>query len=50
MAPSRFARAYREAFGETPWQHLVMRRIERAQMLLRADELTVTEVCLEQRS
>ncbi|MBB4662360.1 helix-turn-helix transcriptional regulator [Conexibacter arvalis] len=46
MAPSHFSRSYREAFGETPWQHLQMRRIERAQALLRDGELTVTEVCL----
>jgi methylphosphotriester-DNA--protein-cysteine methyltransferase len=36
MSPSHFARRYRRTFGETPYQHLVSRRIERAQALLRA--------------
>jgi AraC-like DNA-binding protein len=46
MSPSHFARRYREAYGETPYQHLLTRRIERAKALLRADELTVTDVCV----
>jgi AraC-like DNA-binding protein len=46
MSPSHFARRYREAYGETPYQHLLTRRIERAKALLRAGELTVTDVCL----
>jgi len=46
MSPSHFARRYRQTYGETPYQHLVTRRLERAKALLRARELTVTEVCL----
>lgn len=46
MSPSHFARRYRQVFGETPYQHLVSRRVERAQALLRARELTVSEICL----
>jgi AraC-like DNA-binding protein len=46
MSPSHFARRYRQAYGETPYQHLLTRRIERAKALLRAGDLTVTEVCL----
>jgi AraC-like DNA-binding protein len=46
MSPSHFARRYRQAYGETPYQHLLTRRIERAKALLRAGELTVTDVCL----
>jgi AraC-like DNA-binding protein len=45
-SPSHFARQYKEAFGESPYQHLLTRRVERAKALLRAGELTVTEVCL----
>jgi AraC-like DNA-binding protein len=45
MSPSHFARRYRQAFGETPYQHLVSRRVERAQALLRAGTLPVSEVC-----
>jgi AraC-like DNA-binding protein len=47
MSPSHFARQYRAAFGESPYQHLLTRRIERAKALLRAGRLSVTEVCLE---
>jgi AraC-like DNA-binding protein len=44
-SPAHFARCYREAFGETPCQHLLTRRIERAMALLRGGELTVRDVC-----
>ncbi|AOS64539.1 helix-turn-helix transcriptional regulator [Actinoalloteichus hymeniacidonis] len=40
-----FARRFRAAFGETPISYLTRRRIERAAYLLRAANLTVTEVC-----
>ncbi|MFJ4473324.1 helix-turn-helix transcriptional regulator [Streptomyces sp. NPDC089424] len=40
-----FVRAFREAYGETPGQYLTHRRIERAEELLRAADLTVTEIC-----
>lgn len=41
-----FARSFRTAFGETPHAYLTRRRIERAKVLLRSANLTVTEVCL----
>jgi AraC-like DNA-binding protein len=44
-SPSHFARQYREAFGESPYQHLLTRRIERAMALLRESDLGVREVC-----
>lgn len=40
-----FLRSFRGAYGCTPGEHLGRRRIERAQDLLRATNLTVTEVC-----
>ena len=46
MSPSHFARQFRAAFGETPYQYLMTRRIERAQALLRRGDLSVTEVCV----
>jgi AraC-like DNA-binding protein len=46
-SPSHFARQYKEAFGESPYQHLLTRRVERAKALLRRGELSVTEVCFE---
>ena len=45
-SPSHFARQFREAYGETPYAYLMTRRIERAKALLRAGELSVTEVSL----
>jgi AraC-like DNA-binding protein len=44
---SHFLRIFRDAYGETPRDYLTRRRIERAKELLRAANLTVTEVCLE---
>jgi transcriptional regulator GlxA family with amidase domain len=41
-----FARSFETAYGETPIRYLTRRRIERAQDLLRAANLTVTEVCM----
>jgi AraC-like DNA-binding protein len=41
-----FIRSFRAAYGQTPAQYLMHRRIERAQDLLRATNLTVTEVCM----
>ena len=41
-----FLRCFTEAYGITPAAYLTERRIERAQDLLRATNLTVTEVCL----
>lgn len=46
MSPSHFARRFRAAFGETPYNYLMTRRIERAKALLRRGELSVTEVCM----
>jgi transcriptional regulator GlxA family with amidase domain len=40
-----FLRAFKAAYGVTPAAHLTRRRVERAQDLLRASNLTVTEVC-----
>jgi AraC-like DNA-binding protein len=41
-----FARAFAAVYGETPMAYLTRRRVERAKDLLRAANLTVTEVCL----
>lgn len=40
-----FAHAFAAAYGETPRAFLTRRRIERAKTLLRAANLSVTEVC-----
>ena len=44
---SRFIRAFRHTYGETPGQNRSRRRIERARELLRASNLAVTEICLQ---
>jgi AraC-like DNA-binding protein len=41
-----FARSFESSYGETPIRYLTRRRIERAQDLLRAANLTVTEICV----
>jgi AraC-like DNA-binding protein len=41
-----FARAFKDAYGETPSSYLTRRRVERAKDLLRSANLTVTEVCM----
>ena len=47
MSPGHFSRSFRAAYGETPYSHLMTRRIERAKALLRRGDLSVTEVCFE---
>ena len=41
-----FGRCFEAAYGETPIRYLTRRRIERAQDVLRAANLTITEVCM----
>jgi AraC-like DNA-binding protein len=41
---AHFIRSFKNAFGETPHQYLLRRRIERAKELLRNTPLSVTEV------
>jgi transcriptional regulator GlxA family with amidase domain len=45
MSPGHFSRSFRATYGETPYSYLMTRRIERAKMLLRRGDLSVTEVC-----
>ncbi|CCH33894.1 helix-turn-helix transcriptional regulator [Actinosynnema sp. NPDC047251] len=47
MSVSHFARQFKIAYGETPYNYLMTRRIERAKALLRRGDLSVTEVCVE---
>ena len=46
-SPWHFSRRFKEAFGETPHQYVLSRRVERAQELLRNTDLPVSDVCLE---
>ncbi|MER7128255.1 helix-turn-helix transcriptional regulator [Streptosporangium saharense] len=47
MSPGHFSRSFKAAYGETPYNYLMTRRIERAKALLRGGDLSVTEVCVE---
>ena len=46
LSKFHFARGFARAYGETPRAYLSRRRVERAKDLLRAANLTVTEVCM----
>jgi len=45
VSVDHFSRSFKAAFGETPHRYLLRTRMERAKALLRAGELSVTEVC-----
>src|SRR5688572_25013699 len=47
MSAGHFSRAFKQAYGESPYSYLMTRRIERAMTLLRRGDLSVTEVCFE---
>jgi AraC-like DNA-binding protein len=46
LSPAHFSREFRRAFGETPHQYLLTRRLERAAELLRNTDRPVAEICL----
>src|SRR4051812_16972789 len=45
VSAGHLSREFKAAYGESPYQYLMTRRIERAMALLRGSELSVTEVC-----
>jgi AraC-like DNA-binding protein len=45
MSAGHLSRAFRRAYGESPYSYLMTRRIERAMALLRRGDLSVTDVC-----
>jgi AraC-like DNA-binding protein len=47
MSAGHLSRAFKLAYGESPYSYLMTRRIERAMALLRRGDLSVTEVCFE---
>jgi len=46
LSPAHFSREFRRAFGETPHQYLLTRRLERAAALLRGTDMTVADICM----
>ena len=45
LSQAHFSREFRRAFGETPHQYLLTRRLERAAALLRDTERSVADIC-----
>jgi AraC-like DNA-binding protein len=45
LSRAHFSKAFVAAFGETPHQYLLTRRLERAAALLRGTDRTVTDIC-----
>jgi AraC-like DNA-binding protein len=45
LSPAHFSREFRRAFGETPHQYLLTRRLERAASLLRTTDRTISDIC-----
>jgi AraC-like DNA-binding protein len=46
LSPAHFSREFRRAFGETPHQYLLTRRLERAAALLRDTDRSVADICM----
>jgi AraC-like DNA-binding protein len=45
LSRAHFSREFRAAFGESPHQYLLTRRLERAAALLRTTDHSVAEIC-----
>ncbi len=45
LSPAHFSREFRRAFGESPHQYLLSRRLERAATLLRHTDWSVLRIC-----
>jgi AraC-like DNA-binding protein len=45
LSPAHFSREFRRAFGDTPYQYLLTRRLERAASLLRTTDRTISDIC-----
>jgi AraC-like DNA-binding protein len=45
MSAGHLSRAFKSAYGESPYSYLMTRRIERAMALLRRGDMSVTDVC-----
>lgn len=46
FSSAHFSRLFKEAFGESPHEYLLTRRLERAATMLRESDRSVVEICL----
>src|SRR3954452_4307872 len=46
LSPAHFSREFRRAFGESPHQYLLTRRLERSPSLLRSTDWSVARICV----
>jgi AraC family transcriptional regulator len=46
LNPSHFGRAFRNSFGEPPHEHVIRRRVERAQGLMLSTDASLSEIAL----
>ena len=44
LSPYHFARIFKQTTGQSPYQCVIMRRVERARQLLLTAELTIAEI------
>lgn len=45
MSAGHLSREFRRIYGESPYQYLMTRRVERAMTLLRRGDFSVTDIC-----
>ncbi|MBK7820471.1 MAG: helix-turn-helix transcriptional regulator [Tessaracoccus sp.] len=45
MSAGHLSREFRRIYGESPYQYLMTRRVERAMTLLRRGDLSITDIC-----
>lgn len=45
VSAGHLSRQFKAAYGESPYEYLMTRRVERAMALIRRGDLTITEVC-----
>ncbi len=47
LSRAHFSRAFKRAFGESPYSYLLTRRLERAATMLRGTDYSVADICMQ---